>query len=198
MNTQANASFDHLSLQGGWSPGTWSHCEVGASELGVGDGCAPASSTGPPGSPPPGSEFESGGTFTVSGTGDISPYEPIPDIVGGVFKGSLAGLVALIALGAVFIGSEYRRGVIPTTFAGQPRGGRVIVAQALGLGGAAFPAGPEAIRRTPQAASARRRRVRPARAAGLAAAPGRRICASAAPGPSAAGKSCCAGAGSGL
>lgn len=141
MNTQANASFDHLSLQGGWSPGTWSHCEVGASELGVGDGCAPASSTGPPGSPPPGSEFESGGTFTVSGTGDISPYEPIPDIVGGVFKGSLAGLVALIALGAVFIGSEYRRGMIRTTFAGTPRRGRVIWAKAIVIGVAAFAAG---------------------------------------------------------
>ena len=137
MFTQANARFDNLSLQGGWSPGTWSQCEVGASELGVGDGCAPASSTGPA----PGSETESGGTFTVAGTGDISPYEPIPDIVGGVFKGTLAGLVALIALGGVFIGSEYRRGMIRTTFASTPRRGRVIVAKAIVIGVVAFAAG---------------------------------------------------------
>ena len=140
MSTQANARFDHLSLQGGWPPGTWSQCEVGASGLGLGHGCAPASPTGPRGAPP-GSETQSGGIFTVSGTGDISPYEPIPDIVGGVFKGTLAGLVALIALGGVFIGSEYRRGMIRTTFAGTPRRGRVILAKAIVIGVAAFAAG---------------------------------------------------------
>jgi hypothetical protein len=141
MSTQANAGFDDLSLQGGWPPGTWSQCEVGASELGLGHGCAPASSKGPRGAPPPGSETESSGTFTVSGTGDISPYEAIPDIVGGVFKGTLAGLVALIALGAVFIGSEYRRGMIRTTFASTPRRGRVILAKAIVIGVVAFAAG---------------------------------------------------------
>ena len=137
MFTQANARFDDLSLQGGWSPGTWIQCEVGASELGVRDGCVPGSPKGPL----PGSATESGRMFTVSGTGDISPYEPIPDIVGGVFKGSLAGLVALIALGGVFIGSEYRCGMIRTTFAGTPRRGRVILAKAIVIGAVAFAAG---------------------------------------------------------
>ena len=141
MFTQANAGFDDLSLQGGWSPGTWSQCEVGASELGLGHGCAPGSPQEPRGAPAPGSETESGGAFTVSGTGDISPYEPIPDIVGGVFKGSLVGVIAMIALGAVFIGSEYRRGMIRTTFAGTPRRGRVILAKAIVIGVVAFAAG---------------------------------------------------------
>ncbi len=141
MLTQADAGFDDLSLHGGWSPGPWSQCEVGASLLGLGDGCPPATSKGPRGAPAPGSATESGSTFTVSGTGDISPYEPIQDIVGGVFKGSLAGLVALIALAGVFIGSEYRRGLIRTTFAGTPRRGRVIVAKAIVIGVVAFAAG---------------------------------------------------------
>jgi len=141
QSTRASAGFDDLSIQGGWSPGTWRQCEVGASELGLGHGCAPASPKGPRRAPTPGSETESGGTFTVSGTGDISPYAPIPDIVGGVFKGTLAGLVALIALGGVFIGSEYRRGMIRTTFAGTPRRGRVIWAKAIVIGVVAFAAG---------------------------------------------------------
>jgi ABC-type transport system involved in multi-copper enzyme maturation permease subunit len=141
MFTQADAGFDDLSIEGGWSPGTWSQCEVGASLLNLGDGCSRASARGPRGAPAPGSETESGGTFTVSGTGDISPYEPIQDIVGGVFKGSLAGLVTLIALAGAFIGSEYRRGLIRTTFAGTPRRGRVIVAKAIVIGGVAFAAG---------------------------------------------------------
>jgi ABC-2 family transporter protein len=140
--TQASARFDDLSLQGGWSSGGWSQCEVGASYLGGGTkgvarGCVQATAKGIR----PGSETETGGTFTVAGTGDISPYVPIVDILGGVLKGSLAGLVALIALGGVFIGSEYRRGMIRTTFSGTPRRGRVILAKAIVIGVVAFAAG---------------------------------------------------------
>ena len=61
--------------------------------------------------------------------------------MGGVFKGSLVGVIAMIALGAVFIGSEYRRGMIRTTFAGTPRRGRVILAKAIVIGVVAFAAG---------------------------------------------------------
>ena len=140
--TQASAGFDDLSLRGGWSPGRWGQCEVGASYLGgglkgVAPGCVRTTAEGQR----IGSETEAGGTFTVTGTGDISPYVPIVDILGGVFKGSLAGLIALIALGGVFIGSEYRRGMIRTTFAGTPRRGRVILAKALVTGVVAFAAG---------------------------------------------------------
>jgi ABC-type transport system involved in multi-copper enzyme maturation permease subunit/regulation of enolase protein 1 (concanavalin A-like superfamily) len=140
--TQASARFDDLSLRGGWSPGGWGQCEVGASYLGGGvkgiaPGCVQTTAEGQR----IGSETEAGGTFAVTGTGDIAPYVPIVDILGGVFKGSLAALIALIALGGVFIGSEYRRGMIRTTFAGSPRRGRVVLAKAIVIGTVAFAAG---------------------------------------------------------
>jgi len=140
--TQASARFDDLGLHGGWSSGGWGQCEVAASYLGggvkgVAPGCVQTTTQGTP----IGSEAETRGTFTVTGTGDISPYVPAVDILGGVFKGTLAGLVALIALGGVFIGSEYRRGMIRTTFAGSPRRGRVILAKAIVIGVVAFAAG---------------------------------------------------------
>jgi len=136
--TRAMARFDDLSLRGGWSPGTWGLCEVGAPQSGVGPACAPVSSREIP-LPSP---SESGGTFTVYGSGDISPYVPIVDILGGIIKaGSLAGLVVLIALSGVFVSSEYRRGMICMTFAASPRRGRVILAKAIVVGGVAFAAG---------------------------------------------------------
>jgi len=137
--TQASARFDDVGLQGGWSPGAWGQCEVGASLLGGGiaDGCAQPSSHGIQ----PGSVTESDGTFAVTGTGDVSPYVPAVDILGGVFKGTLAGLVALLALGAVFVTSEYRRGMTRTTFAGTPRRGRVILAKTIVIGAVAFAVG---------------------------------------------------------
>jgi hypothetical protein len=76
------------------------------------------------------------------GSGDISPYVPIVDIFGGIIKaGSLAGLIALIALSGVFVTSEYRRGMIRTTFAASPRRGRVILAKAIVIGAVSFGAG---------------------------------------------------------
>jgi hypothetical protein len=140
--TRASARLDDLSLRGGWSAGGWGQCEVGVSYLGGGNGgegrgCVRVTAEGVR----PGSAAESGGTFAVTGTGDISPYVPIVDILGGVFKGSLAGLIALIALGGVFVGSEYRRGLIRTTFTGSPRRVRVVLAKAIVIGAVAFAAG---------------------------------------------------------
>ncbi len=141
--TQARARFDDLSLQGGWPAGGWGQCEVGASYLGGGTkgmtrGCVQDLAKGIR----PVYETESGGTFTVAGTGDISPYVPNVDILGGIIRaGSLAGLVVLIALSGVFVSSEYRRGMIRTTFAGSPRRGRVVLAKAIVIGVVAFAAG---------------------------------------------------------
>ena len=47
--------------------------------------------------------------------GDIAPFVPITDPLGLVFKGTLVGLLAVIALGALFITAEYRRNLIRTT-----------------------------------------------------------------------------------
>jgi hypothetical protein len=140
--TLAIARFDAVSLQGGWSPSPWSLCEVGAPQSRLGADCAPVSSRDiPPGIRLP-SASGSGGAFRMYGSGDISPYVPIVDITGGIIKaGSLAGLIALIALSGVFVTSEYRRGMIRMTFAASPRRGRVILAKAIVIGAVSFAAG---------------------------------------------------------
>jgi hypothetical protein len=63
------------------------------------------------------------------------------DPLGTVFKGTAIGLIAVIALGALFITAEYRRGLIRTTFAASPRRGRVLAAKAIVIGSATFVAG---------------------------------------------------------
>jgi ABC-type transport system involved in multi-copper enzyme maturation permease subunit len=77
----------------------------------------------------------------VAGSGDIAPYVTVTDPLGTVLKGSLAGLLAVIAVGALFITAEYRRGLIRTTFAATPRRGRVLAAKAIVIGSVAFAAG---------------------------------------------------------
>ena len=47
----------------------------------------------------------------------------------------------MIALGALFITAEYRRGMIRTTFAASPRRGRVLAAKAMVIGSVTFVAG---------------------------------------------------------
>ena len=47
----------------------------------------------------------------------------------------------MIALGAVFITGEYRRGMIRTTLAASPRRGRVLAAKAIVIGSVTFVAG---------------------------------------------------------
>ena len=77
----------------------------------------------------------------MAGSGDIAPYVTDIDPLGTVLKGSLVGLLAVIALGALFITAEYRRGMIRTTFAASPRRGRVLAAKAIVIGLVTFAAG---------------------------------------------------------
>jgi ABC-type transport system involved in multi-copper enzyme maturation permease subunit len=153
-DTQVTAGFDHVSLAGARPGGSWT---VG--HIGFGTGPAqPANVNG--GRPlimhcnaqgthckgiasPPGFRFsEAGGRFTLSGSGgDIAPYVAGLDPLGTVLKGSAVGLLAVIALGALFITAEYRRGLIRTTFAASPRRGRVLAAKAIVIGSVTFVAG---------------------------------------------------------
>jgi hypothetical protein len=135
--TQATAAFDHASLQGERPGSTWRGGQIGF-PTGITFLCEPGHSC--PG-PPAGSFNKSGGTFTVTGSGDIAPYVTDVDPLGTVLKGSLAGLLAVIALGALFITAEYRRGMIRTTFAASPRRGRVLAAKAIVIGLVTFAAG---------------------------------------------------------
>jgi ABC-type transport system involved in multi-copper enzyme maturation permease subunit len=104
--------------------------------------CASGHCTKVHGGPPPFHQIQSGGRFTLSQRGgDIAPYWSIVDPLGTVLKGSVVGLLAVIALGALFITAEYRRGLIRTTFAASPRRGRVLAAKAIVIGSVTFVAG---------------------------------------------------------
>jgi ABC-type transport system involved in multi-copper enzyme maturation permease subunit len=127
----ATATFTNVRVSGGFASGTWRGQTIG------GGGYYPTLSAG--------GYHSADSTFTLSGSGDISPAvtggilgdETITSTLSGVF----AGLFVLIVLGALFITSEYRRGLIRTTLAASPRRGRVLAAKALVIGSAAFVAG---------------------------------------------------------
>jgi ABC-type transport system involved in multi-copper enzyme maturation permease subunit len=83
----------------------------------------------------------SAGQFTITGTGDIAP------IVGGgvntnFVTGTIAdhlvavifGLLVLVIIGAMFMTTEYRRGIIRVTLAATPQRGRVLAAKAAVIG----------------------------------------------------------------
>ncbi|HSR86886.1 MAG TPA: ABC transporter permease subunit [Streptosporangiaceae bacterium] len=139
--THAVASFGHITLSGGQPAGHWTGTQVGTPSA---DGAINFSVNGHPVKGPvtqPGSVRAVAGTITVSGSGDIAPFEPIVDPLHVTFFGTLFGLIALIALGALFVTAEYRRGLIRTTVAASPRRGRILVAKSIIIGVVAFLAG---------------------------------------------------------
>jgi len=93
----------------------------------------------------PGRYQQSGGAFTLSGSGDIAP-----DVGGGIFGGDtlhnslvggLIGLIVLIVVATLYITAEYRRGLIRVTLTASPRRGRVLAAKAIVIGLVAFVTG---------------------------------------------------------
>jgi ABC-type transport system involved in multi-copper enzyme maturation permease subunit len=89
----------------------------------------------------PGSSEEVEGVFTVTGSGDIAANPPDDDVAQLSLIGILIGQIAVIAVSVLFITSEYKRGVIRTTFAANPRRGRVLAAKATVIGISAFVVG---------------------------------------------------------
>jgi ABC-type transport system involved in multi-copper enzyme maturation permease subunit len=124
--TQATATVDRLSLQGGWAHSAWTGQNIGGTEFPgiVADGFT-----------------HSGGTVTVHGSGDIAPI-----VIGSgaaadtdhTLIGTFAALIVMIVVAALFVTSEYRRGLIRTTLAASPRRGRVLAAKAVVIGSVAF------------------------------------------------------------
>jgi hypothetical protein len=143
VSTLGTAVFDHVSLGGDWPAPAWHGSQVGFASGPQPHCIAPAGSAciGPRTLGEPGSVTKAGGTFTVAGSGDIAPYVPIVDPLGLSFKGTLIGLIAVIALGGLFITAEYRRGLIRTTLTASPRRGRVLLAKAIVIGAVTFIAG---------------------------------------------------------
>jgi hypothetical protein len=124
--TKADATFDNLVLNGA---GRWT-----GRQIEDGKSSERQEKAGPPG----GRHSASGDSFSVTGTGMIGPKVPDDDIVGSALIGVIAGLMALVSVGALFATTEYRRGMIRTTFAATPRRGRVLAAKAVVLGTSAY------------------------------------------------------------
>ncbi|MEU6854688.1 hypothetical protein ABZ901_32730 [Actinacidiphila alni] len=130
--TRATGTFDHVALQDGVPGGTWRGEQIGGSVAGDAAG-------------PPGFTEGPGGTFTVSGSGDIAPNVGGPATGGGEtiersLVGTFIGLIVVIVLGATFVTAEYRRGLIRTTFMAHPRRGGALAAKAVVIGGVTFAA----------------------------------------------------------
>ncbi len=133
---QATGVFDHVSLAGGAPGGTWTGTTVGGG--------------GPAGAGPDGALrafTRSGGSYTLTGSGDIAPVtagpnSPFPTVtIEQSLLGVFLGLIAIVVVAAMFFSTEYRRGLIRTTLAATPRRGAVLAAKAVVIGAVAFVTG---------------------------------------------------------
>jgi ABC-type transport system involved in multi-copper enzyme maturation permease subunit len=151
--TQATASFDQVSITRdgdgdgasasatgtstgtgtGTGTGTWQGYAIGYGSKSF----YPTLGTG--------GYHRSGATFTVSGSGDIAPgvgagrLGTDTDTAGSILLfGLIVGLLVMIVVATLFITTEYRRGLIRTTFAATPNRRRVLAAKAVVIGAVSF------------------------------------------------------------
>jgi len=129
--TLATTVLDDVAVRGA-PPGPWA-----ASQIGGGPSAA---------DPVQGGRYRrSGGTFTVTGSGDIAPEPPggagSGQDIAQTLAGAFAGLIAAVVVAVMFVTAEYRRGLIRTTFAASPHRGRVLAAKAVVIGAVTFAAG---------------------------------------------------------
>jgi ABC-type transport system involved in multi-copper enzyme maturation permease subunit len=132
---QASGTFDHVSLAGGASGSTWTGTAIG--------GGGPAG-----GGPGPGggsAQFtRNGGSYTLTGSGDIAPVTPGPNspfptvTIEQSLVGAFLGLIVILVVAAMYFSTEYRRGLIRTTLAATPRRGAVLAAKAVVIGALTF------------------------------------------------------------
>ena len=134
---QATGVFDRVSLTGAAPGSAWTGTAVGGGGP-INQGAAPAQGPG---------FGHSGGTFTLTGSGDIAPVTPgdnggLPTVtIEQSLAGAFLGLIAIVVVAAMFFTAEYRRGLIRTTLAATPRRGTVLAAKAVVIGAAAFVTG---------------------------------------------------------
>jgi len=127
--TLATATFIHLTVQGAWPAAAWTGQTIGGPNGDYGALTGSYSRLGD-------------GSYRVSGSGDIAPavsgVEGFGVTIDHTLAGGFVGLMVVIALGAVFITAEYRRGLIRTTLTATPRRSRVLAAKAIVAGSAVF------------------------------------------------------------
>jgi hypothetical protein len=127
--TVGTATFDGVSVDGVSGDGSappWRNQDVSG-------GTVDAKPGGPVGQ-----MTETGGTYTVTGSGEIGPNPRDDDVVQISLFGVLIGAMMVIPVGVLFMTSEYKRGMIRTTFTACPRRARVLAAKALVLGVVSF------------------------------------------------------------
>jgi ABC-type transport system involved in multi-copper enzyme maturation permease subunit len=128
----ATASFDQIATQGDLPRRSWTPDAIAASLYPY----LPSASTW---------RQLSADAFTISGSGDIAPL--VGDIISpqwagaSIVNGTIVALLIVIVLATLFATSEYRRGLIRTTFAASPRRGRVLAAKAAVAASLAFATG---------------------------------------------------------
>jgi hypothetical protein len=128
----ATATFDQVSARGGLPRPTWTGDAIAADSYPY----SPSAATW---------QQPSTGAFTITGSGDIAPL--VGDILSpqwagaSIVNGTIAALLFVVVLATLFTTSEYRRGLIRTTFAASPRRGRVLAAKASVAGALAFATG---------------------------------------------------------
>jgi ABC-type transport system involved in multi-copper enzyme maturation permease subunit len=128
--TDATATFDRISLHGGWPGRSWAGTSVNGGTSSI---SYPAGTTA--------GYRQAGGTVTVTGSGDIAPGVNGATASDASLAGLFIGLIAVIVTGALFITAEYRRGLIRITLAASPCRGRVLAAKASVVGAVTFAAG---------------------------------------------------------
>jgi ABC-type transport system involved in multi-copper enzyme maturation permease subunit len=126
--TYATATFDRLT-----TTGTAATEQLTATNVGAGPGY---------GSLAPGRYQQTGSEYVIGGSGDIAPLASgaggdgtLPD---RGLLGAFAALIVVAILGARYITSEYRRGLIRTTFTATPNRRNVLAAKAIVIGTATF------------------------------------------------------------
>ncbi|MGO4422913.1 hypothetical protein AB4Z54_30490, partial [Streptomyces sp. MCAF7] len=146
--TIGRAVFDHVALDpapaGAFAADGWRLTDVAEAPV----------TAGPPveirtASEAPGTLRRAGGTFTVTGSGDLGRIGLAGvgselhgfDRVKNSLSGTEFGLIAVIALGVLAMTAEYRTGTIRTTFSASPHRARVLAAKAVVLASTVFAAG---------------------------------------------------------
>ncbi|MFJ1971644.1 ABC transporter permease subunit [Streptomyces sp. NPDC087903] len=116
------AAFDGPALRGTSTGAGWTSTDVGGP---VPNGPTPADAE------PGRTRVSATGTHTLTGRGDVAPDESLGDPVQMSFQGVFVGVLFMVALGALFVTSEYKRGLIRTTFTATPSRTRVLAAKTL-------------------------------------------------------------------
>jgi ABC-type transport system involved in multi-copper enzyme maturation permease subunit len=127
--TQTSAVFDQVGLHGAASGG-WLGDAIGGADQTDWERYHRAAGVA-----------ESGGRFTVTGSGDIAPSLGSKRGIERTLVGAFAGLIAVIVVATLFVTTEYRRGLIRTTLAASPRRGQVLAAKAVVIGSVTFVVG---------------------------------------------------------